>query len=147
MAGAHDDKVALANLDALGGGAGVELGRADRIAVRQRVEALEASDVEQDAAADHLVADMLDPELLRALRADQLGVVAVVHLVVEEDVAKRVPLRRGLAGHVDRVVGVAQVGEGYVLIAGRGVGPCRQHGVNGIPAAAEQTGLDRLFQR
>jgi hypothetical protein len=60
MASAHDDKVALANLDALSVGAGVELGRADGVAVRQGVEALEASDVEQDAAADHLVAHVLD---------------------------------------------------------------------------------------
>jgi hypothetical protein len=53
MAGAHDDKVALANLDALGCGAGIEIGRADGIAVWQRVEAPKASDVEQDAAAEN----------------------------------------------------------------------------------------------
>src|ERR1700677_930128 len=47
MAGADDDKVALANLDALRCGAGVEIGRADRITVRKRVEALETGDVEQ----------------------------------------------------------------------------------------------------
>src|SRR3954451_18916936 len=75
---------------------------------------------------------------------NQSGVVAIVHLVVDEDVAERVPLGRGLARHVDGIIGVTQVREWFVLLAGRGVGAGGQHGVDRIPAAAEQAGLDRL---
>jgi LysR family transcriptional regulator, nitrogen assimilation regulatory protein len=69
-------KVALANLDALGGGASVELRRANRIAVRQGVEALEASDVEQEVA-HHLVADMIDAA--HRENATQSGVSQHIH--------------------------------------------------------------------
>ncbi len=60
--------------------------------------------------------------------------------------AERVPLRRGLTRHVDRVVSVAQIGRRNVLVAGRSVRAGRQHGVDRIPAAAEQARLDRLLQ-
>ncbi len=74
MAGADDHEVALADFDALLLGAGIEVGIGDRVTVIERLHALEARDVEQHATAGHLVAHVLDAELLRAARIDELGV-------------------------------------------------------------------------
>ena len=98
-----------------------------------------ARDVEQHAAADHLVARVLDAEHAEAARVDQLGVVAVIGLVLVEDVAERVPMRRALHAEIQRVVGVADLVP--VLLAGDGVGAGREHLVDRVEAAAEQAGL------
>src|SRR5215471_11585187 len=47
---------------------------------------------------------------------------------------------RALHRHVDGVIGVADIGD-HVLAARHRVGACRQHGVDRVPAAAEQPGL------
>ena len=73
-------------------GARVELVVGDAFAVLEPVDAAEAGDVEQHAAPDHLVLGMLDAEHVEPLGVDQLGVVAVVGLVLVEDVAERIPV-------------------------------------------------------
>ena len=83
---------------------------------------------------------MLDAELAEAVAIDLARVEAVVHLVFVEDVAQRVPVGRGLHRHVDGVVGVAQL-QHLVVVPGDRIGASRQHGVDRIPAAAEQAGL------
>ena len=103
-----------------------------------------AGDVEEDAAADHPGPRMLDAEHVHAAAVDAARVVAVVHLVVEEDVAERVPVRRGLHRHVDGVVGEAQL-VGLVEAAGDGVGAGREHGVDRVPAPAEEAALRTLL--
>ncbi len=82
---------------------------------------------------------MLDAEHAQPLGIDQLGVVAVVGLVLVEDVAERVPMRRALDAEHERVVGVADLVP--VLLAGDGVSAGRQHLVDRVEAAAEQSGL------
>ena len=103
------------------------------------VDAAKARDVEQHAAPDHLAFGMLDAEHREPARVDQLGVVAVIGLVLVEDVAERVPMRGALHAQHQRVVGVAKLVP--VLPAGDGVGAGGQHLVDRIEAAAEQAGL------
>ena len=79
------------------------------------------------------------PSTLRPARVDQLGVVAVVGLVLVEDVAERVPVGGALHAQHQRVVGVADLVP--VLLAGDGVGAGREHLVDRVEAAAEQAGL------
>lgn len=116
------------------------------IEVRSYLDALEARHVEQHGTTGHLVADVLDTELLRTARIDEFGVIAIVHLVIENNVAKRIPLRRRLTRHVDRIVRVTEIRRWDILIACRGVSAGRQHGVDRIPTAAEQARLNRLLQ-
>ena len=102
-------------------------------------DAAEARDVEQHAAPDHLALGILDAEHGKAARVDQLGVVAVIGLVLVEDVAERVPMRGALHAQHERVVGVADLVP--VLLAGDGVGAGGQHLVDRVEAAAEQAVL------
>jgi len=69
-----------------------------------------------------------------------LGVVTIIHLVLIEDVAERIPVGRSLHRHVDGVVGVTHL-VGFILTSGDGIGACGQHGVNWVPAPAEQAAL------
>ena len=114
------------------------------------LHAAKARDVEQHAAADHLVLRMLDAEHVEALGIDQLGVVAVIGLVLVEDVAERIPMRGALHAQHQRVVGVADLVP--VLPLGDRVGAGRQHLVDRIEAAAEQAvlrpvGVERNAER
>ena len=120
-------------------GAVVQFVVGDALAVLHPRHLAEAGDVEQHAAPDHLVLGMLDAEHRKTARVDQLGVVAVVGLVLMKDVAERVPMRRTLDAQHERVVGVADLVP--VLLAGDGVGAGREHLVDRIEAAAEQSGL------
>ena len=120
-------------------GALVEFVVGDALAVLHPFHAAEARDVEQHAAADHLVLGMLDAEHGEAARVDQLGVVAVIGLVLVEDVAERVPMRGALHAQHQRVVGVADLVP--VLLAGDGVGAGGEHLVDRVEAAAEQAVL------
>src|SRR5262249_6650857 len=70
---------------------------------------------------------------------DQLGVVAVIGLVLVEDVAERVPVGGALYAQHERVVGVADLVP--VLPFGDGVGAGRKHLVDRVEAAAEEAGL------
>ena len=140
LAGAHDDEIAAADLDVLRLGAGVEFVVGNAVAVGQPVHALEARDVEQHAAADHLALGVFDAELAETIGVDFARVVTVVHFLLIENVAERIPMRRRLHRHVDGVVGVADARH-HVLPAGDRVGAGRQHGVDRVPASAEQTGL------
>ncbi len=79
------------------------------------------------------------PSTRRTARVDELGVVAVIGLVLVEDVAERIPVRGALHAKVQRVVGVADLVP--VLLAGDGVGAGREHLVDRIEAPAEQSGL------
>jgi len=54
--------------------------------------------------------------------------------------AERIPVRGALHRHVDGVVGITDA-RNLVIAPGGGVGAGRQHGMDRIPAAAEQTGL------
>ena len=85
---------------------------------------------------------MLDAEHAQPLAVDQLGVVAVVGLVLVEDVAERIPVRRALDAQVERVVGIAQLAG--VLAACNSIGAGCQHLVDRIEAAAEQARLGPL---
>ena len=113
---------------------------ADGLAVLEPWHAAQPRDVEQHAAADHLVFGVLDAELADAAAVDFARVETVIHLVFVEDVAERIPMGGGLHRHIDGVVGVADARH-FVLAAGDRVGAGRQHGVDRIPAAAEQAGL------
>ena len=133
LAGAHDHEVAAFDLHALFFGAGVEIGIADAVAVFQIVTAQVARDVQQNAAAHHAVARVLNAILVGAVGIHQRGVVAVPHLVAVEHMAQCIPLRIALQRHRDHVVGIANLDA--VLAAGHGVGAGGQHGVDGIEAA------------
>jgi hypothetical protein len=140
LSGTQDDEVAAPDLDVLLLGALVELVVGDGVAILQPIDAAKPRHVEQDAAADHLAPGMLDAELAEAVAIDLTRVEAVVHLVFVEDAAERVPVGRGLHRHVDGIVGVAQL-QHLVVAPGDRIGAGRQHGVDRIPAAAEQAGL------
>ena len=103
-----------------------------------------AGDVEQHAAPDHLADRVLDAALVGAAAVDQAGVVAVPHLLAEEDVGQRVPLGGALGRQMERVVGVAQARR-LVVLAGDRVGAGREHGVDRVPAAAPQARLRPLL--
>ena len=130
-------EIGLADLDLLRGGAGVEVVVGDALAVFQRVDLLPAGDVEQHAAAHQLVLGVLDAELAHPIGVDGGGVMPVVHLVVVEDVPQRIPVRGRLDRHVERIVGVEQP----ALPAGQRVGAGGEHGVDRVPALAEQAPL------
>src|SRR5207245_2435585 len=108
-------------------------------AVLEPVDAAETRDVEQHAAPHHLVLGMLDAQHVQPLGVDELGVIAVVGLVLVEDVPERIPVRGPLHAQVQRVVGVADLVP--VLPAGDGVGAGRQHLMDRIEASSEQAGL------
>src|SRR5262245_38813547 len=139
LAGADDDEVAAADRDVLVLGALVELVVGDGFSILQPVDAAEAGDVEEHATTDHLVLGVLDAEHTQAPGVDQLGVEAVIGLVLVEDVPQRVPMGGTLDAEIERIVGVADLVP--VLSAGDGVGAGREHLVDGIEAAAEQAGL------
>ena len=90
-------------------------------------------DVEEDAAADHLVLGLLDAAFLRAGRGHLAAVVAVPHVVLVEDVAETVPLRAALQRHRHHVVGGADAA--LVEHARIGVGAGADHGVDRIGPA------------
>ena len=48
------------------------------------------------------------PSLRQPVGVDRAGVMPVVHLVVIEDVPQRIPVRRRLDRHVERIVGIQQ---------------------------------------
>ena len=79
------------------------------------------------------------PSTLRPLEIDELGIVAVIGLVLVEDMAERVPMRGALHAQHQRVVGVADLVP--VLPFGDCIGAGRQHLVDRIEAAAEQAVL------
>src|SRR5262249_53714835 len=80
----------------------------------------ETRDVEQHAAPHHLVLGMLDAQHVQPFGIDELGVIAVVGLVLVEDVPERIPVSCPLHAQIQRVVGVADLVP--VLPAGDGVG-------------------------
>ena len=77
------------------------------------------------------------PSLERPLESTARGMMPVVHLVVIEDVPQRIPVRRRLDRHVERIVGVEQA----VLPPGQRIGAGGEHGVDWVPALAEQAAL------
>src|SRR5262249_11839097 len=139
LSGANDDEVAAADLDPLLLGALVALVGGNAFAVLEPLDAAETRDVEQHASPYHLVLGMLDAQHVQPFGIDELGVVAVVGLVLVEDMPERIPVRRPLNAQVQRVVGVADLVP--VLPAGDGVGAGRQHLVDRIEAPSEQAGL------
>src|SRR5499427_857377 len=139
LSGANDDEVAAADLDLLLLGAPVELVVGNAFAVLEPVDAAETRDVEQHAAPHHLVLGMLDAQHVQPFGVDELGVVAVVGLVLVEDVPERIPVRSPLHAQVQRVVGVADLVP--VLSAGDGVGAGRQHLMDRIEASSKQARL------
>src|ERR1700682_4321210 len=146
MTGTNQNEIAFADFDTLRRRTGVEVGYRYRISVVERLNALETCNIEQHTASDHLVANVLNTQFPGAAGIDKSCVEAVIHLVIEEDVAKGIPLGRCLTGHVDGIVGVAKIGRGLVLVAGLRICSGSEHGMNRIPPAAKQAGLDRLLQ-
>src|SRR5215831_12993714 len=139
LAGANDDEVAAADLDLLLLGASVELVVGNAFAVLEPVDAAETRDVEQHAAPHHLVLGMLDTQHVKPLGVDELGVIAVVGLVLVEDVPERIPVSGPLHAQVQRVIGVADLVP--ILPTGDGVGAGRQHLVDRVEASSEQARL------
>src|SRR5262252_3971251 len=139
LAGANEDEVAAADLDLLLLGALVELVVGNGFTVLEPVDAAETRDVEQHAAPHHLVLGMLDAQHVQPFGVDELGVIAVVGLVLVEDVPERIPVSCPLHAQIQRVVGVADLVP--VLPAGDGVGAGRQHLMDRIEAPSEQAGL------
>src|SRR5206468_11141502 len=76
----------------------VELGDRDAVAVRETRHTLPPCRVEQHAPPHHLVRELVDAVLVSAAHVDERGRIAVPHLVDEEDVRQRIPLRGGLRG-------------------------------------------------
>jgi hypothetical protein len=118
----------------------VEVGDGDGIAVVETIDALMAGHVEQHAPADHLVRELLDAVLVRSATVDERGRIAVPHLVAEEHVRQRIPLRGGLSRQIDGVIRVAQPRR-HIMLAGHGIGARRQHLVQRVPASAEKATL------
>src|SRR5262252_6760263 len=139
LAGANDDEVATADLDLLLLGALVEFVVGNGFTVLEPLDAAKARDIEQHAAPHHLVLGMLDAQHVQPFGVDELGVIAVVGLVLVEDVPERIPVSCPLHAQIQRVVGVADFVP--VLPAGDGVGTGRQHLVDRIEAPSEQAGL------
>ena len=79
------------------------------------------------------------PSTVEAPGIDQLGVMAVIGLVLVEHVAERVPVGGALHAAGQRVIGVADLLP--VLLAGDRISAGRQHLVDRIEAAAEQAVL------
>ena len=79
------------------------------------------------------------PSTERPRKSISFGRVAVIGLVLVEDVAERIPVRRALHAQHQRVVGIAQLVP--VLLAGERVGAGRQHLMDRIEAPAEQAAL------
>src|SRR5690606_35594329 len=132
-AGAHDDVVATLERNALLLRRLIEVVVGDAVTVVERLNTLVARNIEQHAAADHLVLGSLDAAFLRAGRGHFAAVVAVPHIVLIEDVTEPVPLRAALQGHGHHVVGGADAA--LVEHAGIGVGAGAQHGVDRVGAS------------
>ena len=106
MAGANENDVSHADLDALRAGGSVELVGSDR---KTRFEVLDAQmtrDIQEHRPPDDAVArEMVHSEPARATgRGDQPGPVPVVERVLAAHVTEAVELRRGLQRHHDVVV-------------------------------------------
>src|SRR6185437_14800915 len=132
LSGTNDDEVAAADRDILVLGALVEFFVGNAFAVMHPLHAAESSDVQQDAAADHLVLGVFNTEYVEAARIDHLGLVAIVTFVLVEDVAERVPVRSALHAQHESVVGIANLVP--VLPPGDGVGTRGQHLMDRIEA-------------
>ena len=121
-AGAEQQHVAGPDVDAtLAFDRLVEVVGCDGHATFEPRHALEARDVEENAAPGDAVALLVDRVVQRAAWRDVARGIPVVELVVVEDVRERVPLRRALERHHDVVVGVAEPAGHVVLrLARRG---------------------------
>ena len=121
VAGPEDEDVALAEPDALGLLAGLELGPGHGLARLEPLHPAEARDVEQHAAADEAVPVVRDVEGCRALRGQHLlGGLAVVDLALVRDVAQRVDVgvAVAVAGHPQVVEPEAQAARADVDVVG-----------------------------
>src|SRR5262249_42369223 len=98
-----DHEVGASYLDALRVRGPVEVGDRDGIPVIETVDAFVAGHVEEHAPADHLVRELLDAVLVRSAAVDERGRISVPHLVAEEHVRQRIPLRSGLRRQIDGV--------------------------------------------
>jgi len=70
----------------------VQISASDRIAIIKTIDTFPSRNIQQHATANHLVPHMFDPQAFGPVYGDIGRRVAVVHLVVEEDVAQGVPL-------------------------------------------------------
>ena len=91
-AGAEEEDIARAHLDALAGGGGIEVLGRDRVTLFEPVAALEGEDVEEDAAPGDPFRLLIDGVVVGAMEADVARGEAVVELVVVVDVREAVPL-------------------------------------------------------
>ena len=79
------------------------------------------------------------PSTLSPLASISLGIVAVVGLVLVEDVPERVPVGGALHAQIESIVGVANLVP--ILPAGDGIGAGCEHLVDGVEASSKQPGL------
>src|SRR5262249_2079254 len=105
---ADDHEVGASYLAALGARGPLAAGDLDAITGVETVDARVAGHIEQHAPDDHLVRELLDAVLVRSAAVDERGRIAVPHLVAEEHVRQRIPLRSGLRRQIDGVIRVAQ---------------------------------------
>src|SRR5262245_12330270 len=136
---AHDDKVATADGHILLLGALIELVIRNALTILHPFHTAEARDIEEHAAANHFVLGVLDAEDRKATRVDQLGVVAVVGLVLIEDVAEGFPVLGPLHAQGQRVVGLADLVP--VRLARDRISASGEHLMDRIEAPAEQASL------
>src|SRR5208282_6111411 len=96
LPGAHQEEIAAPNAHAEMFFRLIEklVGHAE--AVGEPIHAQHLRDVEEHAAADHLLPRLLDAALTRAEAGDGAAVAAVPHPVAVEDVTEAVPLRAAL---------------------------------------------------
>ena len=132
LAGAHDDVVAALDGHPLRFGCAVEILAGDTVTILERLLAERARDVEEDAAAHHLVLGLLDAALLRAGRGHFAAVVTVPHVAFVEDVTEPIPLRAALERHGHHVVSGPDAA--FVEHTGIGIGAGADHGMDRIGA-------------
>src|SRR5437870_5546545 len=132
LAGAHDDVVAALDGHPLRFGCAVEILAGDTVTILERLLAERARDVEEDAAAHHLVLGLLDAALLRAGRGHFAAVVTVPHVAFVEDVTEPIPLRAALERHGHHVISGPDAA--FVEHTGIGIGAGADHGMDRIGA-------------
>src|SRR5262249_30677406 len=132
LAGAHHHVVAALDGHPLRFGGVVEILAGDAVPVLEPFLAERARDVEEDAAAYHLVLGLLDAAFLRAGRGHFTAVVAIPHVAFIEDVAEPIPLRAALERHGHHIIGGADAA--LVEHTGIGIGAGADHGMDRIGA-------------
>ena len=138
----HDDEVAAPYVHALGLRGFVQIGVGDGDALIQGFHPRVPRYVQQHAAANRTVLDLVDGVLPGAIAVHKTGIVAVPHPVAVEDMPEGIPLGPALQRQRDHVVGIAKLS--LVLVARHSVCPSGGHGVDRVEAVAPKAALRTL---